>query len=156
MKPYSLGLMLAVLVCGWTGCTTSPVGDGPDGAALVLFRADSNVRNPAANDAYPGVRRIALRALDGQARPDAVLQLSDRLTLPPGERTLLFAAESSTGGITLSELTVVAEAGVDYFAWPEPTADRGILVALRRGAHGETLGVSTPWTPPPQDASRRR
>lgn len=120
-------------------------GASPETAALVLFRADSNVRNPALNDAHPGVRRIVLRALDGATRPDDVLQLADRVALAPGERVLLFAAESSTGVVTLSELTVTARAGEELAALPVRTEGGAILVELRRGFYGEVVGRSTLW-----------
>lgn len=142
-------LCVLSLVFSITGCRSLITqGASPETAALVLFRADSNVRNPAVNDAYPGVRRIALRALDGATRPDDVLQLADRVALKPGERVLLFAAESSTGVVTLSELTVTARAGEELVALPTPAENGALLVELRRGRYGEVAGRSTPWKAP--------
>lgn len=146
---------LAGFLCVWslvfslTGCRSLVTqGASPETASLVLFRADSNVRNPAVNDAFPGVRRIALRALDGVTRPDDVLQLADRVALKPGERVLLFAAESSTGVVTLSELTVTTEAGEELVALPAQEENGAILVELRRGRYGEVAGRSSPWKAP--------
>jgi hypothetical protein len=131
-----------------SACQSTGLRSAVKSAALVQFHADSNVRNPAANDAFPGVRRIVLRAVDNRTRPDAIVQVTDRVSLPPGERTLLFAAESATGRITLSELKIQAEAGIDYVVWPAPGADGEIFAELKRGAYGESLGRSVLWSPP--------
>ncbi len=132
-----------------SGCRTWVTGgSSPDAASLVLFRADANVRNIAANDAYPGVRRITLRAVDGATRPDDVFQLTDRVALKPGARVLLFAAESGTGVVTLSEFTVTARAGEELVALPARVENGAIHVELRRGRYGEALGLSTPWKAP--------
>jgi len=140
---------LLALVLPVTGCRSLVMGGASaEVASLVLFRADSNVRNPAANDAYPGVRRILLRALDGATRPDDVFQLSDRVALKPGARVLLFAAESSTGVVTLSEFTVTAQAGEELVALPVKGENGAIFVELRRGRYGEVLGRSSPWKAP--------
>lgn len=142
-------LCVAALLFSAGGCRSVITGgSSSETAVLVLFRADSNVRNPALNDAYPGVRRIALRALDGATRPDDVLQLADRVTLAPGERVLLFAAESSTGVVTLSELTVTARAGEELAVLPVRGEGGAILVELRRGFYGEVAGRSSPWKAP--------
>lgn len=138
-------LLLSVLV---SACQSGGPRPAPKTAALVQFQADSNVRNPAANDAYPGVRRIVLRALDNRTRPDAIVQVTDRVTLPPGERTLLFAAESATGRITLSELKLRAEAGVDYVVWPVLGSNGEIFAEVKRGPYGESLGRSVSWSAP--------
>lgn len=143
------GCCALALVFAVAGCRSLVTGGAtPDAAVLVLFRADSNVRNPAVNDAYPGVRRIALRALDGATRPDDVLQLTDRVVLKPGERVLLFAAESNTGVVTLSEFTVKATAGEEFVALPVRGENGSIFVELRRGTYGEILGRSAPWKAP--------
>jgi len=140
---------LLSLVLPLTGCRSLVTGGAsPDVASLVLFRADSNVRNPAVNDAYPRVRRIALRALDGATRPDDMFQLTDRVALKPGSRVLLFAAESSIGVVTLSEFTVIAQAGEELVALPAKEENGAIYVELRRGLYGKVLGRSKPWKAP--------
>lgn len=155
MKLFRLGRIVVMLCVPFglaaIGCRSprSPAAaSGRASAALVQFHADSNVRNPAANDAFPSVRRVVLRAVDQRTRPDAIVQVTDRVSIPAGERTLLFAAESATGNVTLSELTLELVADEDYVVWPVVTSEGAILAEVKRGPYGETAGRSSPWTPP--------
>lgn len=166
MKTYFVSGRMAragVLSLAWwlaAGCQQDGARISSGGSAVVQFHADSNVRNPAMNDAYPGVRRVVVRAVDDLTRPDAVVQVSDRVGVPAGSRTLLLAAEAAGGRVTLSELSFVAEPGTDYFIRPAPEPGGRILAELRRGAHGEVVARSRPWSPPAKDgadaASRAR
>lgn len=141
-----LGLPLA-LVFLTAGCRHRVDTVAAGGATVVQFHADGSVRNPAASDAFPGVRRIVVRALDNRARPDPVAQVTDRVGMPAGPRTLLLAAESTGGRVTLSELSFEALPGADYTIWPAPQAEGRILADLRRGTHGEVVAKSRPWSP---------
>jgi len=79
------------------------------------------------------VRRITLLALDGAKQPVDVFQPSDRVALKPGARVLLFAAESSTGVVTLREFNVTAQAGEELVALPAKDENGTLYVKLCRG-----------------------
>jgi hypothetical protein len=138
-----LGLALLGAACGSPVKETRP-------AVVVEFHAGGNVRNPAAHDAYPGVRRVVLRAVDGRTRPDAIARFSDRVTVPAGERSLLFAAETETGKVTLSELKLELERGRDHVVWPVVLADGTVVAEVKSGPYGATLGRSTPRVAGPE------
>jgi hypothetical protein len=141
-------MTVAVALFGGAACRTGPGGAvAPGAATLVQFHADSNVRNPGANDAYPGVRRVVVRAVDNRARPDSAIQVTDRVRLAPGERRVLLLAEAESRSVTFSEVVFEAEPGVDYRVVPLAADDGMMLAEIRRANSSERVAMSRPWRP---------
>lgn len=132
-----LALAAAMAVAaGCAGPAERPAAwdDGP--AVVSSFLNDTNVRNPAARDAYPEVLRVVVRAVDGRRVQGS------RVRLEPGEHKLTLEAIDRSGRTTWSEATVSVEAGRVYAVLPEPGEGGEVLAIVREGLHGAEIGRS--------------